>query len=56
MALILGIDVYLSMFSAPWVNLIGNGFGGVATSLVLARWEGEENWEVNPEAKLARPA
>jgi len=36
MALILGIDRFLSMFRAV-VNMIGNG---VAT-LVLARWEGE---------------
>jgi aerobic C4-dicarboxylate transport protein len=36
MALILGIDRFLSMFRAL-VNMIGNG---VAT-LVLARWEGE---------------
>jgi aerobic C4-dicarboxylate transport protein len=36
MALILGIDRFLSMFRAL-VNMIGNG---IAT-LVLARWEGE---------------
>jgi aerobic C4-dicarboxylate transport protein len=36
MALILGIDRFLSMFRAS-VNMIGNG---VAT-LVLARWDGE---------------
>jgi aerobic C4-dicarboxylate transport protein len=36
MALILGIDRFLSMFRAL-VNMVGNG---VAT-LVLARWEGE---------------
>ena len=36
MALILGIDRFLSMFRGT-VNMIGNG---VAT-LVLARWEGE---------------
>ena len=36
MALILGIDRFLSMFRAL-INMIGNG---VAT-LVLARWEGE---------------
>jgi aerobic C4-dicarboxylate transport protein len=36
MALILGIDRFLSMFRAV-VNMIGNG---VAT-LVLALWEGE---------------
>ena len=40
MALILGIDRFLSMFRAL-VNMIGNG---VAT-LVLARWEGEINGE-----------
>jgi aerobic C4-dicarboxylate transport protein len=36
MALILGIDRFMSMFRAL-VNMIGNG---VAT-LVVARWEGE---------------
>jgi aerobic C4-dicarboxylate transport protein len=36
MALILGIDRFMSMFRAL-VNMIGNG---VAT-LVIARWEGE---------------
>ena len=36
MALILGIDRFMSMFRAM-VNMIGNG---VAT-LVVARWEGE---------------
>ncbi len=49
MALILGIDRFLSMFRAT-VNMIGNG---VAT-LVLARWEGELD---GPTLKqhLARP-
>ena len=41
MALILGIDRFLSMFRAL-VNMIGNG---VAT-LVLARWEGELDGEI----------
>ena len=41
MALILGIDRFLSMFRAT-VNMIGNG---VAT-LVLARWEGEISREI----------
>src|SRR6202163_1577028 len=50
MALILGIDRFLSMFRAL-VNMIGNG---VAT-LVLARWEGElENETLRQH--LARPA
>ena len=40
MALILGIDRFMSMFRAA-VNVIGNG---VAT-LVVARWEHEEIWE-----------
>ena len=38
MALILGIDRFMSMFRAT-VNMIGNG---VAT-VVVARWEGELN-------------
>jgi aerobic C4-dicarboxylate transport protein len=50
MALILGIDRFLSMFRAL-VNMIGNG---VAT-LVLARWEGELNSETLRK-HLARPA
>jgi aerobic C4-dicarboxylate transport protein len=50
MALILGIDRFLSMFRAL-VNMIGNG---VAT-LVLARWEGELESETLRQ-KLARPA
>jgi aerobic C4-dicarboxylate transport protein len=50
MALILGIDRFLSMFRAL-VNMIGNG---VAT-LVLARWEGELNSEALRQ-HLARPA
>jgi len=50
MALILGIDRFLSMFRAL-VNMIGNG---VAT-LVLARWEGELSAETLRE-RLARPA
>src|ERR1700681_2928065 len=50
MALILGIDRFLSMFRAL-VNMIGNG---VAT-LVLARWEGELQGESLRE-RLARPA
>jgi len=50
MALILGIDRFLSMFRAL-VNMIGNG---VAT-LVLARWEGELNSETLKQ-HLARPA
>src|ERR1700675_4602256 len=50
MALILGIDRFLSMFRAL-VNMIGNG---VAT-LVLARWEGELASETLRE-HLARPA
>jgi aerobic C4-dicarboxylate transport protein len=50
MALILGIDRFLSMFRAV-VNMIGNG---VAT-LVLARWEGELNSETLRQ-HLARPA
>jgi aerobic C4-dicarboxylate transport protein len=49
MALILGIDRFLSMFRAL-VNMIGNG---VAT-LVLARWEGELEGETLRE-HLARP-
>jgi aerobic C4-dicarboxylate transport protein len=50
MALILGIDRFLSMFRAV-VNMIGNG---VAT-LVLARWEGELERDILVE-HLARPA
>jgi len=50
MALILGIDRFLSMFRAL-VNMIGNG---VAT-LVLARWEGELDRETLRQ-HLARPA
>ena len=50
MALILGIDRFLSMFRAL-VNMIGNG---VAT-LVLARWEGELNRETLQQ-NLARPS
>jgi aerobic C4-dicarboxylate transport protein len=50
MALILGIDRFLSMFRAL-VNMIGNG---VAT-LVLARWEGELDGETLRQ-HLARPA
>ncbi len=50
MALILGIDRFLSMFRAL-VNMIGNG---VAT-LVLARWEGELDAETLKN-HLARPA
>jgi aerobic C4-dicarboxylate transport protein len=50
MALILGIDRFLSMFRAL-VNMIGNG---VAT-LVLARWEGELDGETLRQ-RLARPA
>jgi len=50
MALILGIDRFLSMFRAL-VNMIGNG---VAT-LVLARWEGELENETLRQ-NLARPA
>jgi len=50
MALILGIDRFLSMFRAL-VNMIGNG---VAT-LVLARWEGELNSETLRQ-HLTRPA
>jgi aerobic C4-dicarboxylate transport protein len=49
MALILGIDRFLSMFRAL-VNMIGNG---VAT-LVLARWEGELDGETL-RRHLARP-
>jgi aerobic C4-dicarboxylate transport protein len=49
MALILGIDRFLSMFRAV-VNMIGNG---VAT-LVLARWEGELKCETLRQ-HLARP-
>ncbi len=49
MALILGIDRFLSMFRAL-VNMIGNG---VAT-LVLARWEGELESETLRQ-HLARP-
>jgi aerobic C4-dicarboxylate transport protein len=49
MALILGIDRFLSMFRAT-VNMIGNG---VAT-LVLARWEGELDGPTLRE-HLARP-
>lgn len=50
MALILGIDRFLSMFRAL-VNMIGNG---VAT-LVLARWEGELD-SATLRQRLARPA
>ena len=50
MALILGIDRFMSMFRAT-VNMIGNG---VAT-VVLARWEGELKSEALKQ-KLARPA
>lgn len=50
MALILGIDRFLSMFRGL-VNMIGNG---VAT-LVLARWDGELTCEALRE-HLARPA
>ena len=50
MALILGIDRFLSMFRAL-VNMIGNG---VAT-LILARWEGELESETLRQ-HLARPA
>ena len=50
MALILGIDRFLSMFRAL-VNMIGNG---VAT-LVLARWEGELESETLKQ-QLFRPA
>jgi aerobic C4-dicarboxylate transport protein len=50
MALILGIDRFMSMFRAT-VNVIGNG---VAT-LVLARWEGELTGEALRQ-QLARPA
>jgi len=50
MALILGIDRFLSMFRAL-VNMIGNG---VAT-LVLARWEGELDRETL-RRRLAEPA
>jgi aerobic C4-dicarboxylate transport protein len=50
MALILGIDRFLSMFRAL-VNMIGNG---VAT-LVLARWEGELGRDMLVRL-LARPA
>jgi len=49
MALILGIDRFLSMFRAT-VNMIGNG---VAT-VVLARWEGELDRETLRQ-QLARP-
>jgi aerobic C4-dicarboxylate transport protein len=50
MALILGIDRFLSMFRAL-VNMIGNG---VAT-LVLARWEGELSKETLRQ-RLAEPS
>ena len=50
MALILGIDRFLSMFRAS-VNMIGNG---VAT-IVLARWEGELEAETLRQ-QLARPS
>ena len=50
MALILGIDRFLSMFRAL-VNMIGNG---VAT-LVLARWDGELDGETLRQ-RLAGPA
>jgi aerobic C4-dicarboxylate transport protein len=51
MALILGIDRFMSMFRAL-VNMIGNG---VAT-LVVARWEGELTLEIlqnNLASKIA---
>jgi len=50
MALILGIDRFMSMFRAT-VNMIGNG---VAT-VVLARWDGELKSETLRQ-QLARPA
>jgi aerobic C4-dicarboxylate transport protein len=50
MALILGIDRFMSMFRAT-VNVIGNG---VAT-VVLARWEGELTGETLRQ-QLAKPA
>ncbi len=50
MALILGIDRFLSMFRAL-VNMIGNGMA----TLVLARWEGELDGETLRQ-RLARPA
>jgi aerobic C4-dicarboxylate transport protein len=50
MALILGIDRFMSMFRGL-VNMIGNG---VAT-LVIARWEGELNRDVL-RTQLATPA
>jgi len=50
MALILGIDRFMSMFRAL-VNMVGNG---IAT-LVLARWEGELDGETLRH-RLARPA
>jgi aerobic C4-dicarboxylate transport protein len=50
MALILGVDRFMSMFRAT-VNVIGNG---VAT-LVLARWEGELTGEALRQ-QLAKPA
>jgi aerobic C4-dicarboxylate transport protein len=52
MALILGIDRFMSMFRAL-VNMIGNG---VAT-LVVARWEGEltrDNLQSNLASKFSR--
>lgn len=49
MALILGIDRFLSMFRAT-VNMIGNGIATV----VLARWEGEFDSETLRE-QLTRP-
>jgi aerobic C4-dicarboxylate transport protein len=51
MALILGIDRFLSMFRAL-VNMIGNG---VAT-LVLARWEGEIDRETLNHNLRATPS
>jgi aerobic C4-dicarboxylate transport protein len=50
MALILGIDRFMSMFRGL-VNMIGNG---VAT-LVIARWEGELTRDVL-RSKLTAPA
>jgi aerobic C4-dicarboxylate transport protein len=49
MALILGIDRFMSMFRAT-VNVIGNG----VAALVLARWEGELTGEALRQA-LAKP-
>jgi aerobic C4-dicarboxylate transport protein len=50
MALILGIDRFLSMFRAL-VNMIGNG----AATLVLARWEGELSSETLAQNLARRP-